>query len=278
MRKLIFGALVLAFIAAGCATTDYPVITDDRGSFSGVIRTGHKAYQIPSAQVATIWSDGSDDLFSLISQNAFGDQHIYTFNNFDPTASVLFLDQGPGPFGPSVGPSGYCDWRYTGCPITTADNPHNANIDNVFDYALDTSCSGARSLSLLVSYTSRLGECGDAGFWANKQNFMGEFANLSTTTWRGGNAYVVPMNDQNTAVTLNGTSLPIYGQVTGFITDQMQYVVPMTPNMRHELSYVRSWIADNGASASVGITYGALNATFDVHFAPNGINYNLTRF
>jgi hypothetical protein len=269
MKKLLFGALLLALVAAGCAITDYPVITDDRGSYSGVIRTGHKAYIVPSGQVATIWTDGSDELFSLVYQNQYGDQKIYTFNNFDPTGSVNFLDQT------------YCDWRYEGCEITRAWNPANANIDDTFDYEFFPDCSGARSISVLVSYTSRIGECGD-GLMADKQNLYAEFANLATTNWRGGVAYVVPMNASNTSITLtannNTTAVPMFGQTTGFITEQLQFVLPMTPNTRHQLRWLSGYAAENGARANMTFGYGALSTTFEVAFAADGINHNLNRY
>jgi len=265
MRKLIYGVLALALVATGCAITDYPIISDDRADFSGTIRTGHKAYIIGSGQVGTLWDDGSDELFTLVYQNAYGDQKLYTFNNFDPTASVIFMDQT------------YCDWRYEGCEITRAYNPHNANIDDQFDYELFPDCSGYRSLSVLVSYASRLGECGDKMFAADKQDLMGEFANLATTTWRGGTAYVVPMTAENTTITMNNTNLPIYGQLTSFITEKLQLVVPMTPNTRNELTWLRAFSAENKV-VDVNFQYNSLEASVRIALVPAGINYNLNRY
>ena len=266
MKKLLLSALVLALAAAGCAVTDYPVITDDRGSYSGIIRTGHKAYVVPTSQIATIWDDGSDELFSMVYQNQYGDQKLYTFNNFDPTASVLFLDQT------------YCDWRYDGCEIARAWNPANANIDDPFDYEFFPDCSGPRSLSLLISQSSRLAECGDKLPMADKQSVMAEFANLATTTWRGGVAYVLPINAENTAVSLNGVSVPLYGQFTTFVTGGMDLVVPATPNLRHELRWLADYVGKNGTQANVTLTYGSVSANLSMAFSANGINYNLNRF
>ena len=266
MKKLLLGALVLALAATGCAVTDYPVITDDRGSYSGIIRTGHKAYVVPTSQIATIWDDGSDELFSMVYQNQYGDQKLYTFNNFDPTASVLFIDQT------------YCDWRYDGCEIARAWNPANSNIDDPFDYEFFPDCSGARSLSLLVSQSSRLAECGDKMLMADKQGVMAEFANLATTTWRGGVAYVLPINAENTSVSLNGVSMPIYGQFTTFVTNGMDLVVPATPNLRHELIWLANYVGENGNQANMTLTYGSVSANLQMAFAATGINHNLNRF
>jgi hypothetical protein len=271
MKKLLFGALVLAMIAAGCAVTDYPVITDTRGDFSGVIRTGHKAYTQPTSSVATIYADGSDELFTMVYQNQYGDQKLYTFNNFDPTGSVNFLDQT------------YCDWRYDGCEIARAWNPANAAVDSQFDYEFFPDCSGARSLSLLVSDSSRIGECGDAAFNASKQALAGEFANLATTSWRGGTAYVIPMDSSNTNVTLTSVAgatqnLPLYGSFNAFINDKMQLMVPMTPNMRHELQFLSNWSTQNGKRTTISVTYGSLSGSYNLALATDGLNYNLNRF
>ncbi len=266
MKKLLFSVLLLTFVAAGCAVTDYPVITDDRGDYSGVVRTGHKAYIEPTSQVATIWSDGSDELFTMVYQNQYGDQKLYTFNNYDPTGSVMFLDQT------------YCDWRYDGCEITRAWNPVNSVMDNIFDYELFPDCSGARSLSVFTAESSRVGECGDAMFWAHKQDFFAEFANLATTPWRGGTAYVIPIDSSNTTITLNGVTVPLFGSFTAFTNDQFQTVFPMTPNTRQELRWLSSYLQQNGNAATVSITYGSLNATVPVAFGPTALQYNLNRY
>ncbi len=263
MKKLILCAVVLAFLAAGCAVTDYPIITDDRGSYSGIIRTGHKAW-IQISQIGTIWDDGTDEIFNMVYQNQYGDQKLYSFNNFDPTGSVIFLDQT------------YCDWRYEGCEITRSWNPANPNVDVIFDYEFFPDCSGARSLSLLVSYTTRYGECGDK--WSNIQDKAAEFANLATTTWRGGTAYVIPINAETTSVSLNGVTMPIYGQFTAFITDKNNTVFPMTPNARHEIAWLSNYVAENGNQANATITFGSVSANFNMAFATDGLTNNLNRF
>ncbi len=272
MKKLLYGVFCLAALASlGCAITDYPVITDTRGDFSGVIRTGHKAYVLPTSQVATLWSDGSDELFTTVYQNNYGDQKLYTFNNFDPSGSVLFLDQT------------YCDWRYDGPEVVRAWNPAQSNVDDPFDYEFFPDASGARSLSLLVSNSSRVGECGDGLFNGQKQALMGEFANLATTTWRGGNAYIVPMSADNFSITLfarSGASgsLPIFGQYTAFLNERLQMAIPVTPNARHELRWLQNWVSQNGSRFNATVSYGSLTATVDASALISGLNNNLNRF
>jgi hypothetical protein len=272
MKKLLYGVFCLALLASlGCAITDYPVITDTRGDFSGVIRTGHKAYVLPTSSVATIWSDGSDELFTSVYQNNYGDQKLYTFNNFDPSASVIFLDQT------------YCDWRYEGCEVTRAWNPAQSNVDDPFDYEFFPDCSGARSLSLLVSNSSRVGECGDGLFGGQKQNLAAEFAALATTSWRGGTAYIVPMSAANMSITMfsrSGSSaqMPIFGQYTAFLNDKLQMAVPVTPNARHELRWAQNWVNENGAQFTATVTYGSLTSALNGSIKKDGLTYNQSRF
>ncbi len=266
MKKLLMGALLLTLISAGCAITDYPVITDARGDYSGVIRTGHKAYIRPSAGVATIWSDGSDELFTLVYQNQYGDQKLYTFNNFDPTGSVMFLDDL------------YCDWRYDGCEITRSWNPVNSVMDNIFDYEKFPDCSGARSLSVFVSYGARyMGECGDS-MSNNKQALAAEFANLATTTWRGQTAYIIPIDSSNTTISLNGTNMPLFGSFTAVMNDRFQLMFPMTPNMRQELRWMQDYLNTNSATVDITVGYNSLVGTYRAALGKDAIAYNLNRF
>ncbi len=271
MRKLLYSVLILALLASlGCAITNYGVITDDRGDYSGVIRTGHKAYIIPTSQTATTYPDGSDELFSMVTQNQYADRTIYTFNNFDPTATALFLDQT------------YCDWRYEGCEIIRARDPHQDHLDDPFDNEQFPECDGFRSLSLFVDQAERVGECGDRIF-SNRQDLAAEFAELPTTTFRGETAYVVPMNDANTAITLTNTdglsfNVPLYGQHTGFITNKLQFVATMTPNSRFVNEWLRNYATEHGSIATAEITYGSLSGNMQISLATDGLAYNASRF
>ena len=144
MGRIQLLAVFLPAVLAGCSITNYPIITDDRGDYSGIVRTGHQAYIRPGpyGQTAFVYPDGSGELFSMVSQNQYGDQRLYNYNNFDPTASVLFLGQT------------YCDWKFDDCAVLEAWNPHQN--DDPFDYELFEHCSGFRSVELLVSVADRL--------------------------------------------------------------------------------------------------------------------------
>jgi hypothetical protein len=273
MRKLVYAAVCLAILASlGCCTTNYPIIDDTRDGYQGIIRTGHAAYIIPTGQIATLWDDGSDELLSFVYQSQNGDQMLYCKNNFDFSSAVNFVGQT------------YCDWRYENCAILKAWNPAQANIDDIFDYEgifnnkAWPDCSGARSLKFLISNDSRIGECGDSLFWGEKSDLFSEFANLSTTTWRGGEAYVVPINAGTMTVNLNTSSMPIYGEYSAFLNDELNLVVPVTPNARHQLTWLSSWINQNGTQATMTVSYGSLSTAVEIGFSADGINQNLGRF
>lgn len=270
MKKLLGAAICLAVMTGlGCATIDYPIVTDDRGDYSGIIRTAHKAYIQQTSQVATFWADGSDELFSMVYQNQYGDQKLYTFNNFDPTGANWLLDQT------------YCDWRYEGCELVRAWNP--IQNDDPEDYELFDSCSGARSLSLLVGQEGRVGECGDTLFGADMQGLAGVFASLDTTQLRGETAYVLPISTHDTSVTLTSAqgltqTMPIFGTTTGLFTDDLNLIIPMTPNTRHQLTWVRQWAAENGSSARVELDYQGVSAAIDVTLRADGLAHNQGRY
>ena len=272
IRSLFVLALAGSLFGVGCHVSDYPIITDDRGDYSGIVRTGHKAYITPSFTAATIWADGSDETFTMVYQNQYGDQKLYSFNNFDPTACVLYLDQT------------YCDWRYDGCPAATSWNP--VQNDEIFDLEqdfYDFDCSGARSLCVWIAMEARIGECGDGAFRHDVQAFFREFSLLESTSWRGERAYVLPLHAGNTDLTLVATdgsrwSAPVFGTTTGIVTDRLQLALPMTPNTRHTINWARQWAADHGSRATAEIRYGGIEADIEISLAREGLAYNASRF
>lgn len=259
MKKLLCGAFLCAVaLSLGCAITDYPVIFDSRGPYDNNVLTGQydHAYIIPSGQVATLWSDGSDELFTVVAQDWKGDQWLKTFNNFDASGLLNFLDQT------------YCDPTKSGCATVTAWNPDVAG-DDPFDYTFDTSCSGARSVSLLLSTSSRIGECG-SGIWADKQGAAYEFSNLEKVSFRGKEFYHLPINNSVASFNLTGqdgtsTVAPIYGQFNMYIDQRLRSLVSVSPNARYQLRWLDNYTKAHGNSINVGLTYGSLNANFKIN-------------
>jgi hypothetical protein len=267
MKKLLLIALLAAF-SLGCAITDYPVIFDTRGADANGVMTGqYDLAYIVTSQVATIWDDGSDELFTLVSQDWKGDQWLKTYNNYDPSGLINFLDQT------------YCDPTFDSsfCAIATAWNPDlpNAyphgdqgagynNVDDVFDYVLDLNCNGARSLSLLVSYTTRYGECGSS-VWADRQGAAYEFSLLEKVNFRGQSVYHIPVDSTVATFTVNGADMPVYGRFNMYMNDKLQVAFPVTPNARYQLNAIDRVIQRDGHFLDVNMTYGSLNANFKVN-------------
>lgn len=274
MRKLIYTAFLAAVVLSlGCAITNYPVITDSAGPVGGQVMNSFydKAYVIPSSQVATIWADGTDELFTLVTQDWKADQRLFTYNNFDSTGIVSFLDQT------------YCDpTRQTNCALATAWNPdlpdnypHGSEggstgnsgdpnqVDNPFDFDADDSCSGYRSLSLLLSVGSRIGECG-----SSIDDFQGAaamFAGLDVTTFQGRTVYHAPINASTIAVDANGVNVPVVGQHNVYFDEYMRAAVQTNAATRYQISAFERVIGQLGTSAlDINVVYDTLEANYRV--------------
>jgi hypothetical protein len=286
MKKLLYGAFIGAVaLSLGCAVTNYPVIFDSRGAYDNAVLDGQydQAYIIPTSSVATLWDDGSDELYTLVAQNWTGDQWLKTYNNFDASGAINFLDQT------------YCDpTRQSNCALATSWNPdlpdaypHGSTnapyntVDNVFDYELDASCSGARSLSLLLSMSSRVGECG-SGIYANLQNAMGEFASAERVTWNGKTFYAFPISNASSALAItaqDGTQLnpSIPGVFNLLVNDKFQSLLQVGGNARYALRTLAQINAAHGSYLDVSFTYNSLVTNFKVNVEAAGLQGALDR-
>jgi hypothetical protein len=271
--KSLFVLVILAqAFALGCALVDYPVIEDSRGDYEGIIRTGHKAYIQPTFRVATLYPDGSDEIFWMVYQNSYGDQKLYTFNNYDPSGAVSFLDQT------------YCDWKFEFCEVSRAWNP--IQNDDEFDYEFFPDCSGWRSILTIVGLApfQRVGECGDrVALGGGAQALAGMLANLDETTWRGERAYHLPIDADRFSATLESaggtvSAMPVFGKYDLVVTDELEYIVPMTPNSRHQLSWVQGWVAEHGHEATMRFSYQGFESTLSLRFVSEGLAHSQGRF
>jgi hypothetical protein len=142
---------LLLLAGTGCAVTDYGVITDNDQVRAGqdnpgeIVNTNGKAHHYECSSIATIWPDGTDELFSFVDQQADGTSTITTYNNFSTGDEPTFHSDL------------YCNTDWSGCAIFTAPDDNDVNL---FDGTTNTNCSGARSLSLLLSTGRYYGECG----------------------------------------------------------------------------------------------------------------------
>jgi hypothetical protein len=266
-------ALVVA-LALACHVSSYPVITDTFGPWDEAVLDGQydQAYVVPTFQGATIWSDGTDELFTLVSQDWKGDQWLYTYNNFDPTGEVIFLDQL------------YCDPNHQeDCWIAKSWNPDYPDrypwngedagneTDDPFDAIYDTDCSGYRSLVFFVSYSVRSGECG-SGIMSDPQGAAHEFALLEETTFRGRTVYSVPFDSQSarvivTAADGHAEQMPIYGSFEAYLDQDLRMVLPVTPNLEYQQRWIERFADEHGAALRVNLLYGSLDADFKLKVA-----------
>jgi hypothetical protein len=152
MRRILFLAFCcLALAAAGCAVTDFGIITDNDQRKAGsdapqpVINTNGKAHLMMSSRIATIWPDGTDELFHFVDQKADGTATLNTYNNFQTFDEPTFFSDL------------YCNTDWSGCSIFTAPDDNDGNL---FDGTTNPNCHGARSLSILLSTGRYYGECG----------------------------------------------------------------------------------------------------------------------
>lgn len=281
MRKLAYAAFLAAVVLSlGCAITNYPLITDSAGPYGGVVVDSYydKAYVIPSSQIATIYANGSDELYTEVVQDWKGDRRLYTYNNFDSSGALNFLAQT------------YCDpTRQTNCAVVVSWDPDLPDAypisptgqsgsaspsDDPFDGVIDSSCPGYRSLSILLSVGSRIGECG-SGVMAAKQEAALEFSLLGETTFRGRAVYQVPFNSAIAEIRITGANgasdlVPIYGSYTAYIDNDFRTAVEATPNWTYQARWLNNWLEANGSYVEAEVTYGSLEATWQAHIQNAG--------
>lgn len=276
MRKLFYSAFIAAVVLSlGCAITNYPVMFDSFGAYEDAVVDSNydKAYIIPTDTVATIWGDGSDELYTLVVQTWQGDQDLKTYSNYDPSGVINFLDQT------------YCDpTRQSDCAIVVANNPNLPDAypfssspinpsDNVFDNTIDASCQGARSLSILIDYGStRIGECGSF-FRQDAQNLANEFGNLAISEWRGKAVYEVPINGATaefniTDANSNSTRVPIFGSYNAFMDEKQRAIVEFTPNVNYQRRWLSNYVAEHGNYMAVEVIYGSVVGNFSLSAQP----------
>jgi hypothetical protein len=211
MKKVLYlGFCLVVAMGFGCAITDYELITDNdqtsNGQGSGVINTNGKA-KLSSAQVATIWPDGTDELFSMVDQKSNGDRTITTYNNFSTGDQPTFLDDF------------YCNPDWQGCAIWTAPDPEVGDVDS-FDGQWNSNCFGSRSLSYLLGTTRYYGECGRAKIGLSDRISLMNMGRMATRNGMEGLLY--EMNRNNTTLIMDNnagvaTSLPITGDYSMFV-------------------------------------------------------------
>lgn len=209
MKKLFYlGFAAVLAMSFGCAVTDYELITSNN---SGIVNTNGKAFIRPSAQIATIWPDGTDNFVNYVDQKANGDQTLTSYNFY------VAGDYYSGTIDPFLDFL-YCQPAWNGCAITTADNPVVGDVDP-FDYRFNDNCSGARSLSLLTSTTRYYGECGRTTARPSISQRLEMAMNGKETAMFGQQGLLYNVGPQNLSISLTNERgetylLPINGHTT----------------------------------------------------------------
>lgn len=187
MRKFLYlGFCLVLSMGVGCAITDYETITDntqfvnsffkDKDFEKGkapedgfIVDTDGKAHIVETSQVATIWSDGTDEMLVFVDQAANGDRVLQTYNNFATVDQSTFHDDL------------FCNPDWSGCAVWTARDAGDCDpaaggcrANFQFDGVADVNCLGIRSLSVLAATSRYGGECGNEIFDKDKDFGAGD--------------------------------------------------------------------------------------------------------
>ena len=138
----------------------------------------------------------------MVDQKADGTATITTYNNFSTGDGAIFKDDL------------YCNPDWNGCSIFTAPDD---NDEFLFDGRMNANCSGARSLSFLLSTERYYGECGRLAL-GNKVSLGDKMAWLNSFELGkigSREALIKGLSSRNTNITLtkNGENInvPIFG-------------------------------------------------------------------
>lgn len=263
MKKALYlGFCLVLAMGVGCAITNYDLITDNdqvsNGQGTGVVNTNGKAL-IMSAQVATTWADGSDELFSMVDQKSNGDRTLTTYNNFSTGDDPIFRDDL------------YCNPDWSGCAIATAPDPEVGDADD-FDASFNTNCLGYRSLSVLLSTTRYYGECGRAKMALSDRLSLANMGRLATVMGKEGLMYDLNRNNTTIVVDNNAgvsTSLPITGDYSVFVAGtgstrqiSVDLTNPLGANVGRAFSdFLRNYGTNQ---TDVTLTYNGISMTYEV--------------
>jgi len=194
MRRLSYLAFSLLLAAGfGCAITDYGVITDNNQSIAGqrndgpAVNTAGKAHIVETSQSATIWPDGTDELFSFVDQRGDGSATITTYNNFSTGSEPVFHSDL------------YCNSSWNGCAIFSAPDD---NVGDPFDGQWNRNCAGSRSLSLLLGTGRYYGECGKQQAKLSVQEKISLLGSAVTAKAFGREGLLWSLDESNTTISV----------------------------------------------------------------------------
>jgi hypothetical protein len=256
MRKLFYlGFCVALATGVGCAITNYELIVDNDQLYAtetGVVSTNGKAHIQEYSQVATIWDDGTDELFSQVDQKANGDRTITTYNNYNSMY----------PMGGTFHDDLYCNPDWNGCAIWTADDPEVGDVD-IFDGVWNANCFGSRSLYLLLGTTRYYGECGREHLNASQSDKLAAMTYGYVGTFNGMPGLWFDYDKTNTTVRVNGTNLPIPDGSLFFGTHRQVAFFADNPLIQHTLRAFGT-VAPPGTVISLHMSYNGIDMERDM--------------
>jgi len=261
------GLALAVALCAGCALTDYGLITDNdqvaRAGSTGVVNTNGKALVLLKSFYAVSYPDGTDELFSMVDQKANGDRTLTTYNNFSTGDDPVFRDDL------------YCNPDWQGCALFTAPDPEEGDVDP-FDGVLNANCSGARSL--VFNFTTPrewYGECGRGRLSLTDRLALLNMGRLARKFGR--EALLYDLNRGNTRVTLDNNAgstvdVPLSGRAAFAAmagARSITHVDATHPLIRDVLFRVADFLDDHRTErTTVTLTYNGISQSFDIGGEP----------
>ncbi len=260
MRKLVYLAFcaVLA-IGAGCAITDYALITDNEqvpnGRGQGVVNTNGKAHIIESIQAAFIFGDGStEEWLTFVDQDASGDRTLTSYGNSSPPAGPIFHDDL------------YCNPDWNGCAAWTAPDPEVGDT-SPFDGTQNVHCTLSGTPGLLWNGKRFPGECGRA---VSFTDLPGEIELLNMGQYGqafGMSGLFYRMDQNNTTVLVNGEVLRLVPINIFWSPRNGKALVDISnPTMLHVFTDLDR-IVDKGDVISASVIYNGIELFEGENFA-----------
>lgn len=158
LRKIaLAGTLAaLGLSAAGCAITNYPLITDahtknvhEDGVGFKVTNTNGQALIRETTRVSVTFATHSEFIMTFADQDADGNRVL--------RSKTLVTTNAPGQY--TWTGAVYNTPDSGACSLTVADDPQVGDV-NVFDYTFNAQCDGINALTSLVSANGRFTEIG----------------------------------------------------------------------------------------------------------------------
>jgi len=263
MKKLFYlGVCIVLAMGVGCATTNYALITDNNqvkqaGGIGATVNTSGKAHIREGIQIATLYPDGADNLFSFVDQKANGDRTLTTYNNWSPSYPIFHSDF-------------YCNPDWQGCSVITSSDPEVGDVDN-YDYKANWGCiTSFNSISYVVNSSRYYGECGRS---------LDKYATLINMLEKRGDSYYFLMTPANTSAlfhskndgttTALGLNFDIPIRVQGKVGDMRMTLDVTNPLQSALANQINQIVSQHGSAFRVQLQINGMNKNLNGKFLPS---------